>query len=141
MLARLAISQKQIVFRIFGIFLGLINETWQEFIMRPMLSFWPSREEGFGMVLSQALACGLPIVCTIDTGGPDLRHTPALSERIVITDSNDLESLQAGMREMIDRLQNDSFPPLSNDDRETLTWAAYAERYEHNIRSMLSDSN
>ena len=34
-----------------------------------------SREEGFGMVLSQALASGLPLICTDRTGGADLAHT------------------------------------------------------------------
>ena len=31
-----------------------------------------SIEDGFGLVLTQALACGLPIVCTTNTGGEDL---------------------------------------------------------------------
>jgi starch synthase len=31
-----------------------------------------SIEDGFGMVLTQALACGLPLICTTNTGGEDL---------------------------------------------------------------------
>jgi glycosyltransferase involved in cell wall biosynthesis len=31
-----------------------------------------SIEEGFGMVLTQALACGLPLICSHNTGGEDL---------------------------------------------------------------------
>ena len=31
-----------------------------------------SIQDGFGMVLTQALACGLPIICTVNTGGEDL---------------------------------------------------------------------
>ncbi|MBO3460282.1 MAG: glycosyltransferase family 4 protein [Aetokthonos hydrillicola CCALA 1050] len=31
-----------------------------------------SIEDGFGMVLAQALACGLPLICTTNTGGEDL---------------------------------------------------------------------
>jgi glycosyltransferase involved in cell wall biosynthesis len=34
-----------------------------------------SIEDGFGMVLSQAMACGLPVICTTNTGGEDIvRH-------------------------------------------------------------------
>lgn len=32
----------------------------------------PSIEDGFGMVMAQALACGLPLICTTNTGGEDL---------------------------------------------------------------------
>jgi glycosyltransferase involved in cell wall biosynthesis len=32
----------------------------------------PSLEDGFGQVAAQAMACGLPLVCTTNTGGPDL---------------------------------------------------------------------
>ena len=40
-----------------------------------------SREDGFGVVLAQALASGLPVICTDRTGGADLAHTPALAQR------------------------------------------------------------
>lgn len=32
----------------------------------------PSIEDGFGMVLSQAMACGCPIICSTNTGGKEL---------------------------------------------------------------------
>lgn len=31
-----------------------------------------SIEDGFGMVMAQAMACGLPAICTTNTGGPDV---------------------------------------------------------------------
>jgi glycosyltransferase involved in cell wall biosynthesis len=32
----------------------------------------PSIQDGFGMVLSQAMACGCPVICSTNTGGEDL---------------------------------------------------------------------
>ena len=55
----------------------------------------PSIHDGFGMVINQAMACGLPVVCTENTGGPDviedgkegfivpIRDVEALKERIL----------------------------------------------------------
>ena len=54
----------------------------------------PSIEDGFGMVLSQAMACGCPVICSINTAGDDLvedgcegfvvpiRNAQALAERL-----------------------------------------------------------
>jgi len=57
-----------------------------------------SREEGLALVQAQALATGLPIICTEDTGGVDLRHTTALADRVLVVPSNDPVSLAAGMQ-------------------------------------------
>jgi glycosyltransferase involved in cell wall biosynthesis len=32
----------------------------------------PSVEDGFGLVIGQAMACGIPVIATTNTGGPDL---------------------------------------------------------------------
>ncbi len=32
----------------------------------------PSIEDGFGLVIGQAMACGVPVIATTNTGGPDL---------------------------------------------------------------------
>lgn len=54
----------------------------------------PSVEDGFGLVIGQAMACGVPVIATTNTGGPDLisdgtdgfivpiRDAGAISERI-----------------------------------------------------------
>lgn len=54
-----------------------------------------SIDDGFGMVIMQAMACGLPVIATTNTGGPDIiqdgkegyiipiRNTEVLKERLV----------------------------------------------------------
>ena len=43
----------------------------------------PSIQDGFGMVLAQALCCGLPIIASVNTGGKDLLELDGLSPRTV----------------------------------------------------------
>jgi glycosyltransferase involved in cell wall biosynthesis len=98
-----------------------------------------SREDGFGVVLAQGLASGLPIVCTSDTGGADLRHTVALTDRIVIVQSGNVDALSEGMSHIAERLRGN--PPLlelTETDRTTLAWQAYGERYERLLQDLLA---
>jgi alpha-maltose-1-phosphate synthase len=92
-----------------------------------------SREDGFGVVLTQALASGLPVICTDRTGGADLAHTPALARRIKVVPSDDLAALVAAISELRGRLETECFPPLTDADRETLSWTAYGRRYGEQI--------
>ncbi len=89
----------------------------------------PSREEGLSQVLIQALASGLPIICSDRSGGADLAHTPALAERITEVAAGDEFALADALASLRDRLLAEPLPPLSEADRETLGWRAYGERY------------
>jgi glycosyltransferase involved in cell wall biosynthesis len=93
-----------------------------------------SREDGFAMVLSQALASGLPVICTDRTGGPDLAHTTALAARITVVSHDDECALTAAMQLLIDRVQSgDRLPPLSPEDRDQLSWTSYARLYSDEL--------
>jgi glycosyltransferase involved in cell wall biosynthesis len=90
----------------------------------------PSRQEGFGMVIAQALATGLPVICSTNTGGPDLARTPALAARIVVCEAGDQGALEGAMAEMRRRLATPgALPAMTEADRQSLSWRAYAERY------------
>lgn len=97
-----------------------------------------SREEGLATVLTQALASGLPVVCTDRTGGADLAHTPALAGRITVVPHDNVEALAAAIAEWRDR--RDALPPLSEHDRETLGWRAYARRYNEELETWIRQS-
>ena len=93
-----------------------------------------SRQDGFAMVLSQALASGLPVICTDRTGGPDLAHTTALAARITVVPHDDECALTAAMQLLIDRLKSgDRLPALSPEDRDQLSWTSYARRYSDEL--------
>jgi starch synthase len=89
-----------------------------------------SREEGLSVVQAQALASGLPLICTDRTGGEDLGHTPALRDRIVVVPSNSCAALLAAIEGHRWRLaQGPPFAELGDNDREALGWPEYARRY------------
>ena len=93
-----------------------------------------SRQDGFGVVLAQALASGLPVICTDRTGGADLAHTPALAERITIIPHDDLSALVAAVAGLRDRHKaGECVPLLADPDRKTLSWRAYGRRYAEQI--------
>ncbi|MBC7490649.1 MAG: glycosyltransferase family 4 protein [Glaciimonas sp.] len=97
----------------------------------------PSREEGLAMVQAQALVCGLPIVCSMHTGGRDLREflvdkkwitemqEYTLNELIkCIEQALELSQSQTGMREYADGV-----------DQE-FSWQAFGKRYHDSILKM-----
>lgn len=89
-----------------------------------------SRQDGFGIVLTQALASGMPVLTTYDTGGSDLQLTPSLSDNIVLVESDNWHELQRGFDYIINRLQ--SGPPfleITQEDRLKLSWSGYGDRY------------
>lgn len=93
----------------------------------------PSRQDGFGMVLLQALASGLPIICTDRTGGRDARHSPALSERIRIVPSADIDAMRHAIAATLEAVAGDRIPALPEADRQLLSWRGYGERYAAEI--------
>jgi glycosyltransferase involved in cell wall biosynthesis len=93
-----------------------------------------SRQDGFGVVLAQALASGLPVICTDRTGGTDLAHTPALAQRITATPHDNVPELVAAVERLRARHNaGERLAPLADSDRETLSWAAYGRRYAEQI--------
>jgi glycosyltransferase involved in cell wall biosynthesis len=89
----------------------------------------PSREDGFGVVLSQALSSGLQVVCTNRTGGPDLAQLPGLARLIRIVPPDDSQALAAALALAIDDAKGKSgVPPIKDSERQLLGWRCHAER-------------
>lgn len=93
-----------------------------------------SREDGFGMVLGQALASGLPVIGTDHTGTSDLALTPRLAERILTVPSGNVDALAAALSMFRDRLFSvGAFVPLAPNERDALSWSAYGQRYNEEL--------
>lgn len=88
----------------------------------------PSREDGFGVVLSQALASGLMLVCTDRTGGPDLVRLAGIGRLVRIVPAENAEALRTAIEESLAQLRKGAISPLGEAERAKLGWHAYAER-------------
>jgi glycosyltransferase involved in cell wall biosynthesis len=109
------------------------------FYSKADLSVQASRHEGLSAVLRQALASGLPLVCTDRTGGADLAHTPALAARITVVPHDDVGALAGAITKWRDRRRGgERLPRLLETDREKLGWAAYARRYSDELLARVS---
>ncbi|BET68756.1 hypothetical protein ASA1KI_36740 [Opitutales bacterium ASA1] len=91
----------------------------------------PTRGEGMDMVLAQALAAGVPIVCTDRSGGDDFREFVSDPAGIVVAKAGNLETLTDAIRQGLAYAftQGGARSLLTSEGRATLTWRAYGERY------------
>lgn len=114
----------------------------REYYAKAHLFVMASREEGLALVQAQALACGLPVVCTERTGGADLRAAVLDPQMIQVVPSEDSAALVAaigrllpiavgmtGMRDL-----------LGEKGRETLSWTAYGRRYSERLERLVAEA-
>lgn len=102
----------------------------QEYYRKAHAFVLASREEGLALVQLQALASGLPLVCTTRTGGADLQLSRALADRISVVLPDDGDALARALRDTLEHLSaGDGFGELSPESRSLLSWQSYGRRY------------
>jgi glycosyltransferase involved in cell wall biosynthesis len=80
--------------------LGHIPQTELKSLMsRSHVMVLPSIQEGFGMVLAQAMACGCPVIASRNTGGEDLFSD---GQEGFIVPIRDVDSLAARLQQLAD---------------------------------------
>lgn len=100
----------------------------------------PSREEGLALVLIQALASGLPIVCSKDSGGRELwKFIPDRKWIIELAELTE-EELKRCLSQALTLAENQSIGiPRSycGDALKQLTWEAYGCRYNEKLQEIM----
>ncbi len=96
----------------------------------------PSIEDGFGMVLSQAMACGCPILATTNTGGDDL-ITDGVEGFIVPI--RDAAALTARMQQLADdpALQQRMSEAALARVRRIGGWRQYGDQWETLLQKLV----
>jgi len=94
------------------------------------LLLFPSRLEGFGYVAAEALACGVPVVCTEGTAVAEIAPAPACG---IACPADDVEAFAEAIRRL--RAQPDRLSALREDARDHAVdrlgldrWLAETER-------------
>ena len=87
----------------------------------------PSREEGLALVQSQALACGLPIVCSQHTGGRDIANITGLNQWVFEMEVYSVEALKT---EIVKALNFCEIKNVAELELSNLSWKAYGMRYK-----------
>ena len=96
-----------------------------------------SREEGMAMVQMQAIACGLPIVCSMHTGGSDIGEVTGMKNWIFEMKEYTVEELKRQILRALD------FAKICDPQTlrlENLSWEAYGKRYADFLREKLSSN-
>jgi glycosyltransferase involved in cell wall biosynthesis len=91
----------------------------------------PSRTEGLAMVQAQAIACGLPIICSENTGGRDLRNLISDKKWIIELADMDKETIIKTIQKALQLVISDNKQRnYVGQDIEKLSWRAYGKRYD-----------
>lgn len=96
---------------------------------------FPSLFEGFGLVILEAMASGLPVITTDATAGPDVVTD---GQDGFLVPAGDTEALRAKMRWCLEN--RDHLPGMGEAARraaEPFTWDAYGERWADSLREVL----
>jgi glycosyltransferase involved in cell wall biosynthesis len=99
----------------------------------------PSREDGFGMVLLEAIAAGLGVVASHITGGPDIRRTIERKSFVNLVTPGSVDDLVRGIREVscIIPAEGSDRAILSDTEKEYFSWRRYATRYADFMKCVL----
>jgi len=112
-----------------------------KYYSRARVFILPSREEGLAMVQSQALVCGLPIVCSKHTGGRDLKKFLKDDKWIIEMAEYSLDELHICIcKALLLSKSQIGLRSYSEDVVSNLTWNAYGKRYDSNIKRLVNNS-
>ncbi len=102
----------------------------------------PSRQDGFGLVLFQAMACGLPLVYSHTTGGPDLKRLVNNSDYLFETPLETADSVRETLQKALQKARQQTVGKprkyLPDESLANISWEAYGKRYNDFLQQQMS---
>ncbi|WP_281696435.1 glycosyltransferase family 4 protein [Bacteroides clarus] len=100
---------------------------------------FPSYNDGYGLVLNQAVACGLPIVCSKKSGGPTLKKMIRDEKYIYIMNEITTKELLQGVDYALNiAAKQRGKRKYDIDIDDIISWKAYGERYHIFLENKIS---
>lgn len=96
----------------------------------------PSREDGFGLVLIQALACGCPVIGSDMTGARDLQLLTADGGSVKVVPTEDVQALSLTIESTATTMR--ARDGRSSVQHTILGWERYARRYSDMLHDELT---
>ena len=111
-----------------------------EYYQKCKLFVFPSQEDGFGLVLIQAVACGLPIVCSPNTGGPTLKHLLNDTEGICIMKDITTDALKNAILQITPFVNSQvGIRNYASHLLDKVSWSEYGKRYNNNLIRIITN--
>lgn len=109
-----------------------------EYYKQARVFLMPSRDEGLALVQPQALACGLPLVCSKYSGGRDLRSSLIDNKYILEMEEYSIDCLIDNIYKglSLSFQQGIGIRNIMNS-KDTLSYEAYGNRYNKFLESII----
>ena len=104
------------------------NDKLAEYYSSHDVLMLPSRQDGFGMVLLEAMACGIPIVASHNTGAPDIKKIVSNPDSVTLMEDVSPGALLGAIRYFKEHQATDSSELLSDSEKSYFTWSEYGRR-------------
>ena len=114
---------------------GLSNEALAADITRCHLMALPSLAEGFGLAISEAMACGVPVVCSENTGGADFIRP---GEGHVLPVRSVEKLTEVVVNSMADPAALYEMGQAARRRVEQMTWADYRRKFAGAYRDLIA---
>jgi starch synthase len=93
----------------------------------------PSLEDGFARTVTEALACGLPVITTANTGASDLIEPGRNGEIVAIRDSH---AIAEAILKWADRLMSNSEPSMRKLDPADVSFEAFGNTFLEQLKKL-----